>query len=454
VSTSAASSNPAAARACALVVEAGWIVPVEPAGLVLEDHALVVDEGRILALLPREQARLEYAPRERVSRPDCVLLPGLVNVHTHNPMTLMRGVADDLSLMPWLTEHVWPIEAAVMSPAFVADGCELAVAEMLRGGTTCCNENYFFPDVQAATYRRLGFRACVGLPFIEFPSAWAASPAEYFDKGLEVLDNYRRDPLVSISFAPHAPYTVADASFERIRMLAEQLDLPVHCHVHETAQEIEDSLKQHGQRPLARLDRLGLVNERLLAVHMTQLTEAEIALCGERGVSVGHCPQSNLKLASGFSPVEKLRRAGVNVAIGTDGCASNNDLDMFDEMRTAALLAKGVSGDATAWNAAYALRAATLGGARAIGLGERIGSLEAGKQADFICVAMDALETQPMYNAISQLVYSTGRSQVRDSWIAGERRLAQGELVDFDSVGLLERVQRWRGTIAAVRSPA
>ncbi|MEO8161111.1 MAG: TRZ/ATZ family hydrolase [Arenimonas sp.] len=456
MSTSAASSKPAGAppRACALVVEAGWVVPVEPAGLVLADHALVIDEGRILALLPREQARAEYAPRERVSRPEAVLIPGLVNAHTHNPMTLMRGVADDLPLRPWLTEHVWPIEAAVLSPAFVADGCELAVAEMLRGGTTCCNENYFFPDVQAATYRRLGFRAVVGLPFIEFPSAWASGPAEYFDKGLEVYDNYRRDPLVSFSFAPHAPYTVNDGSFERIRMLAEQLDLPVHCHVHETAQEVEDSLKQYGQRPLARLDRLGLVSERLLAVHMTQLNEAEIALCAERGVSVAHCPQSNLKLASGFSPVEKLRRAGVNLAIGTDGCASNNDLDMFDEMRCAALLAKGVSGDATAWDAAYALRAATLGGARAIGLGEKIGSLEPGKQADFICVAMDALESQPMYHAISQLVYSSGRRQVSDAWVAGERRLRDGELVDFDSIGLLERVRRWRDTIAAVRKPA
>ena len=453
MSTSAASSNPAAARACALVVEAGWIVPVEPAGLVLEDHALVVDEGRILALLPREQARAEYAPRERVSRPDAVLMPGLVNAHTHNPMTLLRGVADDLPLMPWLTEHVWPIEGAVMSPAFIADGCELAVAEMLRGGTTCCNENYFFPDVQAATYRRLGFRAVVGIPLIEFPSAWASGPAEYLDKGLEVHDNYRRDPLVGFSFAPHAPYTVSDDSFEKIRVLAEQLDLTVHCHVHETAQEIEDSLKQHGQRPLARLDRLGLVTERLLAVHMTQLTDAEIALCGERGVSVAHCPQSNLKLASGFCPTEKLRLAGVNVAVGTDGCASNNDLDMFDEMRSAALLAKGVSGDATAWNAAYALRAATLGGARAIGLGERIGSLEVGKQADFVCVDMGGLETQPLYHAISQLVYSSGRSQVRDVWIAGERKLADRELVDFDSAGLLERVRRWRGTIAAVRAP-
>ena len=444
----------AAKQPCDQFIEAGWVIPVVPHGVVLENHTVVVTADRIVALLPREQAHARFAPRQTVSRPESILLPGLVNAHTHNPMTLMRGVADDLPLMPWLTEHVWPIEAAVMSPAYIADGVELAVAEMLRGGSTCCNENYFFPDVQAATYRRMGFRAVVGLPFIEFPSAWAASPAEYFDKGLEVHDNYRRDPLVTFSFAPHAPYTVNDDSFERIRMLAEQLDLPVHCHVHETAQEIEDSLKQYGQRPLARMDRLGLVNERLIAVHMTQLTDAEIAQCAERGVSVVHCPQSNLKLSSGFSPVEKLRRAGVNVAIGTDGCASNNDLDMFDEMRCAALLAKGVAGDATAMDAAATLRAATLGGAKALGLSERIGSIEAGKQADLICVAMDALETQPMYHPISQLVYSTGRQQVRDVWIAGQCKLADGELTDIDVPGLLARVRQWRQRIAAVRSPA
>jgi 5-methylthioadenosine/S-adenosylhomocysteine deaminase len=439
---------------CDLLVEAGWIVPVVPHGVVLEDHALVVDGDRIVALLPRAEAQATYAPRETVSRPDAVLIPGLVNAHTHNPMTLMRGVADDLALMPWLTEHVWPIEAAVMSPPFIADGVELAVAEMLRGGTTCCNENYFFPDVQAATYRRLGFRACVGLPFIEFPSAWAATPAEYFDKGLEVRDNYRRDPLVTFSFAPHAPYTVNDDSFERIRVLAEQLDLPVHCHVHETAQEVEDSLKQYGQRPLARMDRLGLVNERLVAVHMTQLTEAEIALCAERGVTVAHCPQSNLKLASGFCPAEALRRAGVNLAIGTDGCASNNDLDMFEELRCAALLAKGVAGDATAMDAASTLHAATMGGARALGLAERIGSLEPGKQADLVCVAMDRLETQPMYHAVSQLVYATGRHQVTDVWIAGARKLADGALVDMDEHALRLRAGEWRARIAAVRPGA
>ena len=439
---------------CDQFIEAGWVVPVLPHGVVLQDHVLVIDGDRITALLPRADAHSRFAPRETISRPQSVLIPGLVNAHTHNPMTLMRGVADDLALMAWLTEHVWPIEAAVMSPAFIADGVELAVAEMLRGGTTCCNENYFFPDIQAATYRRLGFRAVVGLPFIEFPSAWAANAAEYFDKGLEVHDNYRRDPLVSISFAPHAPYTVNDDSFERIRMLAEQLDLPVHCHVHETAQEIEDSIRQHGQRPLARMDRLGLVNERLIAVHMTQLNDSEIAQCAERGVSVAHCPQSNLKLASGFSPIEKLRRAGVNIAIGTDGCASNNDLDMFDEMRCAALLAKGVSGDATAMDAATTLHAATMGGARAIGLGDRIGSLEVGKQADITCVALDALETQPMYNAISQLIYSTGRQQVTDVWIAGVRKLAEGQLVDTDVAGLLARTRQWQQRIAAVRSCA
>ena len=437
---------------CDLLIEAGWVVPIEPHGVVLVDHAVIVSSGRIVALLPRAEARTFYLPRQTVSRPNAVLLPGLVNAHTHNPMTLLRGVADDLPLMPWLQEHIWPIEAAVMDPEYVADGVELAVAEMLRGGTTCCNENYFFPDAQAATYKRLGFRAVVGLPFIDFPSKWAASTAEYFDKALEVRDNYRSDELVGFSFAPHAPYTVGDASFERIRMLAEQLDLPVHCHVHETAQEIEDSLKQHGQRPLARLDRLGLVNERLIAVHMTQLTDAEIALCAERGVSVVHCPQSNLKLASGFAPVEKLRRAGANIAIGTDGCASNNDLDMFDELRTAALLAKAVIGDATAMDAAQTLRAATLGGARALGLGERIGSIEPGKEADLICVRMDAIESLPVYHPISHLAYASGRHQVSDAWIGGRQQLRDGVLPDTDLDALAAKARRWGQRIAGVRA--
>ncbi|MEO7063098.1 MAG: TRZ/ATZ family hydrolase [Dokdonella sp.] len=436
-----------------LLIEARWIVPVEPHGIVLEHHAIAIDRDIIVGILPAAQAHVRFKPRERIQLAEHALIPGLVNAHTHNPMTLMRGLADDLPLMRWLQEHIWPAEAKFMGPEFVRNGIELAVAEMLRGGTTCCNENYFFPDVQAATYRRLGFRAMVGLPIIEFPTAWAQSRDEYFEKGLAVHDEFKGVALLGTSLAPHAPYTVSDASFERIRMLSDQLDLPVHLHLHETAHEIEESRREHGARPFARMQSLGIVNDHLIAVHMTQLTDGEIAACAEAGVSVVHCPESNLKLASGFCPAEKLRRAGVNLALGTDGCASNNDLDMIGEMRTAALLAKAVASDASAFDAASALRAATLGGAMALGWAERIGSIEVGKQADLAAVRLDDIETQPLYNVISQLVYAAGRHQVSDVWIAGQRKLSERELVDLDAVELRQKARRWRDRIGAAKSP-
>ncbi|HWI23931.1 MAG TPA: TRZ/ATZ family hydrolase [Lysobacter sp.] len=439
-------------EACDLLIEAGHVVPVVPHGVVLAQHAVAVRSGVILAVLPIADARLRYEAVETVSRPDAALIPGLVNAHAHNPMTLLRGVADDLPLMQWLQGHIWPIEGSVIGPEFVADGVTLAIAEMLRGGTTCCNENYFFPDVQAATYKRHGFRARVGLPVIDFPTAWASSSDEYFDRAGEVHDQWRGDSLIATTFAPHAPYTVSNGNFERIRMLADQLDVPVHCHVHETAHEVVESQKQHGQRPLARLDRLGLVNDRLIAVHMTQLTDAEIALCAERGVSVAHCPESNLKLASGFCPVAKLQRAGVNLAIGTDGAASNNDLDMFGEMRSAALLAKAVADDASAFDAFTALHAATLGGAKALGFEHLVGSIEPGKQADLACVDLGALETQPLHHVVSQLVYACGRHQVGDVWIAGRRRLRERELVDMDTQAIVANARRWRERIATIRT--
>ena len=348
----------ASSIACDLLIEAGHVIPVVPHGEVLDEHAIAIDKGVILEVLPIADARAKYAPCETVTKPHSALIPGLVNAHTHNPMTLMRGVADDLPLKVWLQQHIWPIEAAVIGPDFVADGCTLAIAEMLRGGTTCANENYFFPDVQAATYKRHGFRARVGLPVIDFPTAWAKSDDEYFDRAGEVHDAWRDDALIRTAFAPHAPYTVNDENFERVRMLADQLDIPVHLHLHETAQEVQQSIDEHGLRPIARLDRLGLINDRLIAVHMTQLTDAEIHLCAERGVSVVHCPESNLKLASGFCPACALLKAGVNLAIGTDGAASNNDLDMIGETKTAAQLAKAVAQDAAAFSAAEALRAA------------------------------------------------------------------------------------------------
>lgn len=437
---------------CDLLIEAGWVVPVVPHGVVLTDHAVAVSGGRIQAILPIAQARMQYAAKDTVARPEAVLLPGLVNAHTHNPMTLLRGIADDLPLMTWLQQHIWPVEAAVIGPDFVADGTTLAIAEMLRGGTTCANENYFFPDVQAGVYKKYGFRARVGAVIIDFPSAWAASDDEYFDRACQLHDTWRGDALIGTAFAPHAPYTVNDANFERIRMLADQLDLPVHLHLHETAHEVSESLKLHGQRPIARIDRLGLLNDRLIAVHMTQLTETDIHLCAERGVSVVHCAESNLKLASGFCPACALLSAGVNLAIGTDGCASNNDLDMFGETRSAALLAKAVANDAAGFNAFEALHAATLGGAKALGFEDRIGSIEAGKDADLVCVDLSALETQPLHHVVSQLIYATSRQQVSDVWIAGVQKLRQRELVDMDSAAIVANARQWRQKIAQVRA--
>jgi 5-methylthioadenosine/S-adenosylhomocysteine deaminase len=432
---------------CDWLIEAEWVLPIRPANVVLEKHAVVVTKDQIVAILPIAQAKALYAPKQLIQRPNAVLMPGLVNAHCHNPMSLMRGVADDLALMPWLHEHIWPIERAVMAPDFVEAGIELAVAEMIRGGTTCCNENYFFPDAQAQAYQRLNFRAAVSIPIIDFPSAWAKSQEEYFDKGLAVYDQFKHNPLLSFSMAPHAPYTVCDASFERIRVYSEQLDLPVHCHVHETEQEIIDSLVQYKQRPLARLDRLGLVNEHLAAVHMTQLSQDEIELCASRGVSVVHCPQSNMKLASGFCPTDALLKAGVNLAIGTDGCASNNDLDMFDELRTAALLAKVVAKDATAFKAFTALHSATYAGAKAMGLEDQIGSLEVGKQADLIAVDMGQIETLPLYDLASQLVYAGNRSSVSDVWIAGKAKMLDRQLTDIDIQKIISNSKQWQRTI-------
>ncbi|MHC1479455.1 TRZ/ATZ family hydrolase [Frateuria aurantia] len=432
-----------------LLIEARWVVPVEPHAVVLEDHAVVVQGSKIIDILPQAEARLRYQAGEHVQLGEHALIPGLVNSHTHNPMTLLRGLADDLPLMEWLQGHIWPAEAKFMGPEFVRDGTELAIAEMLRGGTTCANENYFFPDAIGETYRRHGFRAVLGLPVINFPTGWASTDDEYFERAVEVHDRFRGDPLVSTAFVPHAPYTVSDGSFERIRVLADQLDLKVHLHTHETVHEVNEELAKSGRRPFQRLQQLGLVNERLIAVHMTQLNDAEIEACAEAGVSVVHCPESNLKLASGFCPVEKLRRAGVNVAIGTDGTASNNDLDMFGEARTAALLAKAVSQDAAAFDAAYALRAATLNGARALGLEDRIGSIEVGKQADLAAVRLSDLETQPLFHVASQLIYATGRHQVTDVWIAGQRKLRDRILAGMDEAALVAMARRWRERIAA-----
>jgi 5-methylthioadenosine/S-adenosylhomocysteine deaminase len=436
-----------------LIIEPTWVIPVEPAGCVLEGHAVAVHEGAIVAVLPTAESAVRFAPRERVRLEDHALIPGLINAHVHNPMTLLRGLADDTPLMVWLENHIWPVEARWVGETFVRDGAELAIAEMLRSGTTCCSELYFFPDVLAATYREAGFRAVVGLPVVEFPTAWAEGAGECLDKGMRVHSDYRGDRLITTALGPHAPYTVSDESLLRVRALAEQHDLLVHMHVHESAREVEDATRASGVRPLERLRRLGLVDARLMAVHMTQLTEDEIALAAESGLTVVHCPESNLKLASGLCPAARLARAGARVILGTDGPASNNDLDMLGEMRTAALLAKGVSGDAAALGAVEALRMATIDAARALRIDDRVGSIEVGKRADLVAVDLSFPETTPVYDPTSQIVYAAGRGQVREVWLDGRRRLREGALVDLDLDAILERARAWRHRILGAASP-
>jgi 5-methylthioadenosine/S-adenosylhomocysteine deaminase len=423
-------------------------VPVEPHGVVHEDAAVAVHEGRIVDVLPRVEAVLRYAPRDHFERPGHALVPGLVNAHTHAAMTLLRGLADDLPLMTWLERYIWPAERKWMSPSFVRDGTELAIAEMLRGGTTCFNDMYFFPDVVARTAAGHGIRAVVGMIVVGFPTPWAETPAEYFSKGLAVHDDYRDDPLVRTAFAPHAPYSVTDEMLAKVRQLADQLDVPVHMHVHESAGEIARSLEEHGKRPLARLADLGLLTPALQAVHATHLEDDEIALLARHGCTVVHCPESNLKLANGWCPVAKLVRAGVNVALGTDGAASNNDLSMLGEARTAAFVAKAVAGDPAALDAHDVLRMATLGGARALGLGEEIGALAPGRWADVVAVDLRAPRTQPVYDPVSQLVYAAGADQVSDVWIAGRHLVADGALTRLDGDAVVARAAEWRLRIA------
>lgn len=420
-----------------------WLVPVRPEGEVLTDHALVVEAGRIADIRPADGV-LEAYPDATVTRlPGHALIPGLINVHTHSAMALMRGLSDDLPLMRWLEDHIWPAEQRWVGADYVRAGTDLAMAEMLLGGTTCFNDNYFFPDVTAIAADRAGMRAVIGIPVISVPTAWAQTEDEYFRRGLEMHQQLAELPLVSSAFAPHAPYTVSDSAFSRIRALAEEMDVPVHLHLLETAGEIRDSLDQHGLTPLDRIDSLGLLNARLLAVHMTQLDDGDIDRLARSGVNVLHCPASNLKLASGTCRVADLDRAGINVAIGTDGAASNNTLDMFAETRLAALVAKGASGDPEAIPAARALSMATLNGARALGQEDRIGSLEVGKAADLAAVDLSAMATTPVHNVISHLVYAASRNQVSDVWVAGRRLVEGGELATLDAERIRAESRQW-----------
>jgi 5-methylthioadenosine/S-adenosylhomocysteine deaminase len=427
-----------------LVNQARWIIPVEPESVTYENYALVINAGNIIDLLPAQNAQEKYQAKVLEQLDNHVLLPGLINSHTHASMSLMRGIADDLPLMDWLQNHIWPLEQKWVGEAFVRDGTDLAIAEMIRGGTTCFNDMYFFPEITADQAIKYGMRASIGLIVIDFPSAWAEHSEAYLKKGVALHKQLCHESLITTAFAPHAPYTVSDEPLTKILTLAKELDVPIHMHLHETLHEVEEQKNKTNQTPLQRLHQLDLLSPSFMAVHMTQLSDLEIDLVAETGTHIIHCPESNLKLASGFCPITQCLEKGINVALGTDGAASNNDLDMFGEMRTAALLAKGVSNDASAVPAMTALKMATINGAKALGIEQKTGSLSLGKAADVIAIDFNQLETQPLFEPISQIVYATGRHQVSDVWVEGKQLLKNRNLTTINCEDLKSRVTEWQ----------
>ena len=425
-----------------------WLVPVEPAGVVLKDHGVGIRDGRIVFIGPRAQALKLVATQTR-ELPDMLLSPGLINAHGHAAMTLFRGMADDLPLMTWLEQHIWPAEAKWVDEDFVRDGTNLAIAEQLKGGITCFSDMYFYPKVASECVHNSGIRAQIAIPILDFPIPGASNADESLRQAVEMFADLKFHPRIKIAFGPHAPYTVGDENLEKIRVIADELDAAIHMHVHETAFEVHQAVEQNAERPVARLARLGLLGPRFQAVHMTQISDDDLAMLVESNSSVIHCPESNLKLASGFCPVERLWQAGVNVAVGTDGAASNNDLDLLGETRTAALLAKAVAGSATALDAHRALRMATLNGARALGIESDTGSIEIGKAADLVAFDLSGLAQQPVYDPVSQLIYATGRDCVKHLWVGGKQLLDDRRLTRLDEQQLCATARAWGERISS-----
>jgi 5-methylthioadenosine/S-adenosylhomocysteine deaminase len=439
-----------------------WLVPVRPRLQVLEKMAVVIEDELITAILPREQALATYPAASYVELSEHVLLPGFINTHSHSAMSLLRGYADEMNLQEWLNEHIWPAEKAFLGSNFVRDGSDLAIAEMLRGGTTCFNDLYFYPEVTAnaaleAGMRacigiaalEAGMRACIGIPVINIPTPWAANEDECLDKGLELSAGWQDEALISTALAPHAPYSVGDAALERVAELSAARDMRVHMHVLESAWEVTESETRHGKSTMTRLKDLGLLNERLIAVPLTQLDGVDLAALADAGVNVVHCPESNLKLGSGICPVARLLDHGINVALGTDGAACNNDLDLLSESRTAALMAKGFSADPGVLNAFQTLEMVTINAALALGQSDRIGSVEVGKQADLCAIRLDSLHTTPMYDVVSHLIYAVSSQQVSHVWVAGRMLLEDKEFLHLDVSDIIGRARHWADRITA-----
>lgn len=434
-----------------LLLKARWIAPVVPENQLFENCALAIHKGVIHALVPNEEADKRFNAEQTIHLGNHLLIPGLINAHGHAAMSLLRGYADELPLQTWLEERIWPAEGQWLSEDFVRDGTELAMAEMIRSGTSCFSDSYFFPEQSAQAAQQAQMRARINFPILDAPSAWAQGPGEYFRKGLALHDDFRASSLISVGFGPQSPQSLSDESLRKVATLSQELDAQVHIQVHETAGEVSQSLSQYGKRPSERLMELGLLSPLTQCVHMTQVAPEDLQLLKDSGAHVVHCPTSNLKFASGFCPVQQLLDEGINLALGTGSAASNNALDMLGEMRTASLLAKGVSGRPQALDAHASLRMATLSGARALGLEHQLGSLETGKAADIAAVDLSDLAQQPLHNPLSQLVYTHSGSRVSHLWVAGRALMINRQLQTLNERELMGKARWWRQQMSAAR---
>jgi len=437
-------------QAADLILEPTWLLPIAPARTVLVDHSVVVHDGRIVARGPTREIDARYRSADRRRLDGQLLMPGLVNAHGHAAMVLLRGLAEDLPFDAWLRDRVWPIEARFVSPEFVADGVALAIVEMLKSGTTCFSDMYFYPEVSARVARDAGMRAQVTFPLIKFPNAWSNGAADGFHKGLALHDEYRDDPLIRIGFGPHSPYALEHDDLVKVLTLADEIDAPIHMHLHETAEEVAEAKLLHGRSHIEMLADIGLLVPRLQAIHLTQVDDAELELLASGGVHAVHCPQSNLKLGSGLADIVRMRRRGVSVGLGTDGAAANNSLDLFAEARVAALLAKTVTRDAAALDAFDALELMTLGSARVLGLESTIGSIEVGKSADLVSIDLTYTGAQPVHRPESALLYTAAGSHVRNAWIAGHPMLADGAPTTIDETEVHARASAWVARLASL----
>jgi 5-methylthioadenosine/S-adenosylhomocysteine deaminase len=430
-----------------LIVAGGTIVTMDAQRRLIENGSIAIKGGRIVAIGERRDIIKKYQATQTIVASGKAVIPGLINTHTHIPMVLFRGIADDLDLNDWLTKYIFPAEAKNVNEEFVRIGTQLGLAEMIRGGTTTYCDMYYFEDAIADETAKAGVRGVLGETIIDFPVADNKTHAEAMAYVEKFVKKWQGHPLIVAAVAPHAPYTVSEEHLKAIKAFSDRTGAPMVTHISETQKENDDILKQKGARPVKYLERIGFLSNRLIAAHLVHINEEEIAILKKFGVGGAHNPQSNMKLAAGIAPVPQMLKTDFAIGLGTDGAASNNDLNMWEEMDTAAKLHKVFTQDPKVLTAEQAFEMATTRGARALHLEKEIGSIEIGKRADIVIVDLDELNQVPIYNIYSHLVYATKADDVRSVIIEGKVVLLNHRLITLDEVSIKKRARNMRDKI-------